>query len=187
MELPPTKKHPVKKTITRVPRRSGRIERKARRSISVHPLIENAIEIQKSIFHPRAVNVSFDCPKKIYVVAGDLLQNVFENIINNSVKYTQADREVRIEITCKPLVIEEENFIEFRFIDHGIGIPDEVKPTFFKRLSRGDHRFQEGAGLGLYLARVIVNSYNGNILFENRIPDDYSKGTVVVIQLPEGQ
>ncbi len=162
-------------------------ERKARRSIAVHPLIENAIEIQRSIFHPRVVNVTFDCPKKIYVVAGDLLQNVFENIINNSIKYTQADQEVRIEITCKPIIFNEENFVEFKFTDHGIGIPDEVKPTFFKRLSRGDHRFQEGAGLGLYLARVIVSSYNGNIMFENRVSDDYAQGTAVIIQLPEGQ
>ena len=162
-------------------------ERKARRSIAIHPLIENAIEIQKSIFHPRIVNITFDCPKKTYVIAGDLLQNVFENVINNSIKYTQADQEVRIEITCKPIIFNEENFVEFKFTDHGIGIPDEVKPTFFKRLSRGDHRFQEGAGLGLYLARVIVSSYNGNIMFENRIPDDYTKGTSVVIQLPEGQ
>ncbi|MEE9409930.1 MAG: PAS domain-containing sensor histidine kinase [Candidatus Heimdallarchaeota archaeon] len=161
-------------------------ERKARRSIAVFSSLENAIELQKALYHPRIVNVNIDCPKKLYVIAGDLLQNVFENILNNAIKYTPEEREVKIEVSCKPVILDEENFVELRFIDHGIGIPDEIKPSFFKRLSRGDHRFQEGTGLGLYLARVIISSYNGNIVFENRVSDDHSQGTIVVIRLPEG-
>ena len=68
-----------------------------------------------------------------------------------------------------------------------MGIPDEDKPLFFKRLSRGDHRFQTGSGLGLYMARILVNSYDGSIRFENRIQDDHTKGTVVVLTLPRAQ
>ncbi|MHA2357817.1 MAG: PAS domain-containing sensor histidine kinase [Candidatus Heimdallarchaeaceae archaeon] len=160
-------------------------ERKGRRLIALVPTLENAIEIQKTVFYPRPVNISFDCPKKINVVAGDLLQNVFENIINNAVKYTSRE-EVKIEIKCEPIAIEDQRFVEIRVTDYGMGIPDDVKPKFFQRLTRGDHRFHEGAGLGLYLARVIVGSYNGNIRFENRVPDDHTKGTIVVLQIPEG-
>ncbi|MHA2308165.1 MAG: PAS domain S-box protein, partial [Candidatus Heimdallarchaeaceae archaeon] len=131
-------------------------ERKAKRTLPLRPILENAIELQKTMFYPRKIDVTFECPKKINVIAGDLLQNVFENVINNAVT------------------------------DYGIGIPDDIKPRFFRRLTRGDHRFQEGSGLGLYLARVILDTYNGEIRFSNRVPDDYTKGTVVIIQIHEG-
>ncbi len=160
-------------------------ERKIRRLVYIKPLLENAIEMQKTLFHPKSINVKLDCQKNENVIAGDLLENVFENVINNSVKY--ANEEIpKIDISCQIMTVDGQNMVEIRFIDYGIGIPDDVKPMFFKRLSRGDHRFQEGSGLGLYLARVIVNSYSGEIRFENRVSDDHTKGTVVVILLPAG-
>jgi PAS domain S-box-containing protein len=160
-------------------------ERKAKRTVPLRPILENAIELQKTMFYPKKINVTFECPKKINVIAGDLLQNVFENVINNAVKYTEGE-DIKIEVECKPVQIDEINMMEITFTDYGMGIPDEIKPRFFKRLTRGDHRFQEGSGLGLYLARVILDTYNGEIRFVNRVPDDYTKGTVVIIQIPEG-
>ena len=143
------------------------------------------MELQKTVFYPRKIEISFNCQKKVNVIAGDLLQNVFENIINNAVKYTE-EEDVKLNIECYPVEVDNVKLIEVKFIDFGIGIPDEIKPKFFKRLIRGDHRFQEGTGLGLYLARVILDSYNGGIRFSNRVPDDYTKGTVVIVQIPEG-
>ena len=160
-------------------------ERKTRKLVYIKPLLENAIEIQKAIFYPKSINVKLDCPKNENVIAGDLLENVFENLINNSIKYTNEDIP-KLDITCQTLTKEGQNMVEISFTDYGIGIPDEVKPMFFRRLTRGDHRFQEGSGLGLYMARVIINSYNGEIRFENRVADDYTKGTVVIILLPTG-
>ena len=160
-------------------------ERKTRKLVYIRPLLENAIEMQKSIIYPKSINIKLDCAKNENVIAGDLLENVFENIINNSIKYT--DEEIpKLDITCQSVKLEGESMVEIKFTDYGIGIPDEVKPMFFKRLSRGDHRFQGGSGLGLYMARVIISSYNGQIRFENRVADDHTKGTVVVIVLPSG-
>ncbi|MHA1199921.1 MAG: PAS domain-containing sensor histidine kinase [Candidatus Heimdallarchaeaceae archaeon] len=160
-------------------------ERKERRLIYIRPLLERALELQKSIFHPKSMNIKLDCPKNENLIAGDLLENVFENIINNGIKYS--DEEIpKLDITSQLITVDNQNMVEIRFTDYGIGIPDDVKPLFFKRLSRGDHRFHEGSGLGLYTARIIINSYNGEIRFENRVSNDYSKGTVVVITLPTG-
>ncbi len=160
-------------------------ERKAKRTLPLRPTLENAIELQKTMFYPRKIDVTFECPKKINVIAGDLLQNVFENVINNSVKYTE-EEDVKLDIECVSVEVDESKIMEIRFTDFGMGIPDDIKPRFFRRLTRGDHRFQEGSGLGLYLARVILDTYNGDIRFSNRVPDDYTKGTVVIIQIPEG-
>ncbi|NPD89508.1 MAG: PAS domain S-box protein [Asgard group archaeon] len=161
-------------------------ERKAKRTLPLRPILENAIELQKTMFYPRKIDVTFECPKKkVNVIAGDLLQNVFENVINNAVKYTE-EQDVKLDIKCVSVEIEELKLIEIRFTDYGMGIPDDIKPRFFKRLTRGDHRFQEGSGLGLYLASVILDTYNGEIRFSNRVPDDHKKGTVVIVQIPEG-
>jgi signal transduction histidine kinase len=131
------------------------------------------------------LNIKLDCQKNENVIAGDLLENVFENLINNGVKYT--DEEIpKLDITCQNINIDGKNLVEIKFTDFGTGIPDELKPLIFKRLSRGDNRLQEGSGLGLYMAKVIINSYNGEIHFENRIADDYTKGTVVTLLLPTG-
>ena len=160
-------------------------ERKAKRTLPLRPILENAIELQKTMFYPRKIDVTFECPKKTNVIAGDLLQNVFENVINNAVKYTE-EQDVKLDIECVSVEIDEARIMEIRFTDYGIGIPDDIKPRFFRRLTRGDHRFQEGSGLGLYLARVILDTYNGEIRFSNRVPDDYTKGTEVIIQILEG-
>jgi PAS domain S-box-containing protein len=160
-------------------------ERKVRKTVVLKPILESAIKVQKSMFHDKEVEVDVTCAKNLSVIAGELLQNVFENLINNSIKYTN-EKEVKLEITCKEETVGEEQKTVIRFVDQGIGIPDEDKPMFFKRLSRGDHRFQTGSGLGLYMARILVNSYSGTIHFENRIQDDYTKGTVVVLTLPRG-
>jgi len=160
-------------------------ERKLRRVIAAKQILENAIESQTKLAQPREVNISLDCSKKTEVVAGDLLQNVFENVINNAIKFTK-DETVKIEVECDHKERDEGKFVEFRFKDYGVGISDEAKLTFLKKLVRGDSRFQEGVGLGLYLARVIVEVYEGFIIFENRVPDDYTQGTIVKIQLPMG-
>ena len=160
-------------------------ERKVRKTVIVKPVLENAIKVQKSMFYDKEVNFKVACSKNLSIIAGDLLQNVFENIINNGIKYTSS-KEATLEIVCEEVAVGEEKNTEIRFIDQGMGIPDEDKPLFFKRLSRGDHRFQTGSGLGLYMARILVNSYDGSIRFENRIQDDHTKGTVVVLTLPRG-
>ncbi len=160
-------------------------ERKVRKSVVIKPVLESAIKVQESMFYDKQVDFKVTCGKNLSAIAGDLLQNVFENIINNGIKYTDG-KEVKLEIVCTEVEIDQEKKTEIQFIDHGMGIPDEDKPLFFKRLSRGDHRFQTGSGLGLYMARILVNSYGGSIRFENRIQDDYTQGTVVVIILPRG-
>ena len=47
-------------------------ERKAKRIVPLRPILENAIELQKTVFYPRKIEVTLDCPKKINIIAGDL-------------------------------------------------------------------------------------------------------------------
>ncbi|MHA1465382.1 MAG: sensor histidine kinase, partial [Candidatus Heimdallarchaeaceae archaeon] len=160
-------------------------ERKTKGNVPAIAMLENAIEIQRSFFQERNIKIEMKTPQNVSVIGGDLLQTVFENIINNAIKHNKS-KEVIIEISGQPLEIGNQELYEFRISDNGNGIPEDISDTFFRPLSRSDRRFHEGTGLGLYISKTIIESYNGEIRFENRAEDDPSKGTVVVITLSEG-
>ena len=67
--------------------------------------------------------------------------------------------------------------------DNGPGIPLEQKKMLFSRLISGTAR-TGGKGLGLYLVLSLVEDAGGRIWVEDRIPDDYGKGSRFVILLP---
>lgn len=81
---------------------------------------------------------------------------VFSNILENAVKYSDADS--RIAIQVQPL----ELFTEIRFIDEGPGIKEEELTDIFKRFYRSKEvENQEGSGIGLYLSRLILEKEKG--------------------------
>ncbi|MCK5140880.1 MAG: PAS domain-containing sensor histidine kinase, partial [Candidatus Heimdallarchaeota archaeon] len=125
-------------------------ERKSKGSVPAIAMLENAIETQRNLFQDRIVEIETKTPQSIPVIGGDLLQTVFENIINNAIKHNKSE-EVIIEISCQLLEIDNQEFFECRIVDNGSGIPEEIRDTFFRPLSRGDSRFHEGTGLGLYI------------------------------------
>jgi len=78
----------------------------------------------------------------------------------------------------------ETNYLQLEFIDNGKGIPDERKPFLFQKQSKkvldGD-----GMGLGLSIVQHLLSIYTGTIQVENKIPEDYSKGSNFIISIPE--
>ncbi len=65
-------------------------------------------------------------------------------------------------------------------MDNGIGIPDESKELIFEKGYKKDTKIR-GMGIGLSLVKKIVESFQGEIWVQNRIKDDYSKGSNFVI------
>lgn len=81
---------------------------------------------------------------------------VFANILENAVKYTQEGG--RIYIHIHPM----ELFTEIRIEDNGMGIREEELPDVFKRFYRSqDVEHKEGSGIGLYLSRLILEQEGG--------------------------
>lgn len=83
------------------------------------------------------------------------------NILENGVKYTGSNGRIQLQ------VMETEFFIRLDITDNGIGIPKEEYNDIFKRFYRGRSetvRKTEGSGVGLYLARKILEEQGGSII-----------------------
>lgn len=80
------------------------------------------------------------------------------NILDNAVKYSPRGSEVAVKVFCYEL------FAGVEIADQGIGIPEEEIPHIFARFYRGAKvHDREGVGVGLYLAREIVEGQGGYI------------------------
>ncbi len=105
------------------------------------------------------------------------LDRVFANLIENAVHYTPADG--KIEIVTQ--VIDRQ--IEIAIIDTGIGIATADLERVFDRFWRGDRsrtRWEGGAGLGLAIARSIVEQHRGSILVKSEL----GIGSQFIVRLP---
>lgn len=89
---------------------------------------------------------------------------VIANILENAVKYSYSDSEITIEV--EPLSL----YTKIIIADNGIGIKKEDFNLIFKRFYRGKNaKDNEGAGLGLYLATLIMEKQGGYIMVDSII------------------
>ena len=85
------------------------------------------------------------------------LEQVYENLIANAMKYAE---DSRIEI----LYQRTDDYLEVTIRDYGHGIADEDMPFVFDKFYRGANTAdKQGAGLGLYIVRYILNQFDGTI------------------------
>jgi two-component system sensor histidine kinase VicK len=107
----------------------------------------------------------------------DGIEQVITNILINSIKYTHEGGNIKVYIGS----VHEDAYI--KIIDNGIGIPAEDLPHVFERFYRVDKarsREMGGTGLGLPIAKEIIESNNGSI----DIKSEKGKGTEVIIKIP---
>ena len=115
--------------------------------------------------------------EKIPLIQGDpyRLSQVFENIINNAIKYA-IDSDIEITLSTG----KDEVIISIR--DFGPGISTEYLDLIFNRFFRvpSTKTTIHGSGLGLYISKMIIDSHNGNI-YATSIPE---KGATFHVHLP---
>ena len=106
-----------------------------------------------------------------------LLRLLFNNLIENAVKYSPADSPVSVVLRRAG----QRYTLEVK--DHGTGIPDGEKKRIFDkfyRLGREDTRTTQGTGLGLYLSKKIAEDHQARIL----VKDDHPRGSIFVVEFP---
>lgn len=136
-----------------------------------------AIEIKKKEHNVNCF-VTADVPP-VYADKDDI-ERVILNILTNSIKYTKDGGEIKIYVGF----VYTDAYI--KIIDNGMGIPEEDLTRIFERFYRVDKaRTRElgGSGLGLSIAKEILDKNGGSI----DIKSEVGKGTEVVIRIPTKQ
>jgi signal transduction histidine kinase len=113
-----------------------------------------------------------------YVAANGLIVDLFYNLFKNSVMYSPGLK--RIDVRIDMVNLKNKSAWQTRVVDYGRGIRPDLKADLFRRFMRG----AEGSGLGLSVVYALAETYGGEVAVEDRIPGDFSKGTVFVVTLP---
>lgn len=145
--------------------------------LCLNDYIQNYLEVHRADYALRGASIQFyDSPEKLYL-QGDATQlnKVFENIIENSIKYAPRGQ-VAITISLK-----KTEAIVLRIGDDGNGVPAEALPKLFESFYRVDDarsNVANGSGLGLSIAAYVVEQHGGRIYAENE------GGLVICMEFP---
>lgn len=124
-------------------------------------------------------NISFELDLKAVIVLADhdLLNQVWTNLLGNSIKFSKDGSVINVCIK------QDINNLTVRISDTGIGVPPEDQQRIFERFFKADRshsRKYEGSGMGLAIVKQIVSLHQGDI----RVESELGEGTTVIVTLP---
>jgi len=163
--------------IARVSRGKLRVEMEQTELI---PIINSAVEIIKPTAEAVDINLSQTLDRAADFITGDVdrLRQVIENLLSNAVKFTPPGGSVRIELK------RENGSAKIIISDTGQGISPEFLPEIFERFKQADPsatRRHGGLGIGLSLARDLVELHGGTISAQSA---GEGKGSTFIVTLP---
>lgn len=147
--------------------------------VSLHSTAQAVADELARQAQARSITVAVEIPKNSPTVRADAqrLHQVFSNLLDNAIKYTQPNGHVTITARAK------DNEIEVCIADNGPGIAPEHLPRIFERFYRADKaRSRElgGTGLGLSIVKHIVQAHGGRVWAESEL----EKGSRFFFTLP---
>ncbi len=144
-------------------------------------LINNVLKIFEQKLNAQNMMLVTYFTEDIPVIYADAfkLEQLFVNLVDNAIKYSDAEKENKIQIT----VGYKEKSVNIEVRDNGIGIPTEHLDRIFERfytVDKSRSRLTGGTGLGLSLVKHIVNLHRGTI----NVQSEMNKGSIFNISLP---
>ncbi|MFI7603269.1 ATP-binding protein [Actinoplanes sp. NPDC049681] len=141
-------------------------------------IVEEAVADAASHIAGQDLRLHVDAPDRVSI-EGDAarLREVLRDLLSNAVKYSPRGGDIRVSLQA------DAEMAELRITDEGIGTPVDERDQIFDRFYRGRnvrHQGTHGHGLGLSLARTIVQLHGGTI----KLLDNAPTGTAVVVCLP---
>lgn len=148
--------------------------------LEVVPVVENAINVVRQTADAKGVRVETYFDRTPAMISGDAnrLQQVVWNLLSNAVKFTQSGGRVCVKVT------QGGGAVEVSVADTGLGIDKEFLPFVFDRFRQADStttRQHGGLGLGLAIARHLVEIHGGSIRAES---PGTGRGATFTIRLP---
>jgi signal transduction histidine kinase/CHASE1-domain containing sensor protein/ActR/RegA family two-component response regulator len=148
--------------------------------IDVTPVVQNAINVVRPTADAKGIRIEAQIDNTPARVSGDAnrLQQVIWNLLSNAVKFTNSGGRVQVKVS------QANSAVEISVTDTGQGIAREFLPYVFDRFSQADStttRHHGGLGLGLAIARHLVEIHGGTIRAQSR---GEGQGATFTITLP---
>src|SRR3989339_72640 len=143
-------------------------------------LTQNVINEQKLQIIEKKIKLSPSFEDNIPLITADpkLLRMVIQNLLSNAIKYTPDGGKIRASLS-----LDEKKNVILKISDTGYGIPANQQDKIFSKLFRADNvigKDTEGTGLGLYIAKSIVEQVGGKLWFES----EENQGATFYVALP---
>src|SRR5438874_1913383 len=142
-------------------------------------LVDSAMEIFRPMAGEKSIQLHSQVPSSLLAVVceRDLVLRVFSNLIGNAIKFSPEGSS--IIVAAKPMPGE----VQFSVTDSGPGIPAGHLPHVFDRYWQEKGGDRRGSGLGLYIAKGIVEAHGGRIWLESAP----GRGTTMFFTLPNAR
>lgn len=150
------------------------------RATKVEDVVEEIMDGFDTLIKANEVKVDFEIlggPLPKIEVDKEKLKRVIVNLLSNSIKYTMAKGKIKIAVEKIP------NYLRVTVRDSGIGIPKDDQAKIFKKFFRSANVIKmvpDGTGLGLFIAKSLINVMGGKMSFSS----DLGKGTTFYFTLP---
>lgn len=154
-----------------------------RQPLELQSIVQAAVEMCRAAIERQRHTLQLTIPSQPARILGDntRLTQAIANLLGNAIKFTPEGGE--IAVTC----VEQEQQVVLRVCDNGTGIDPEILPRVFDLFVQGEPgkgRLQTGLGVGLALARRIVQAHDGTIAAFSPGP---GRGAEFVLTLPSLQ
>ncbi len=140
------------------------------------PLLKEACESYLTAAESKGIRILMELPSQEIRarVDHDRVLQVLENLLSNAIKFTDAGGEVRLVLSTA------DGKAQISVSDTGCGIPEAEREHVFERFWQSKHRQYLGTGLGLYIAKGIIEAHGGTI----RLISVEGEGSTFVATLP---
>ncbi|MBN1907294.1 MAG: HAMP domain-containing protein [Deltaproteobacteria bacterium] len=144
--------------------------------VDLSQIISEACELFQPIAEDKDIKIIQKTERAIVMADKEKIQRVIANLLDNALKYTPENGAVTFTI------IEDHDKMTVSVEDTGIGISSEDLPRVFNRFYRCDSsRSLQGVGLGLSLAKAIIQAHHGEI----SVSSEQEKGSVFTFTIPK--
>lgn len=150
------------------------------RPTNLFDLVHGSFQAHKPAADSKGIKLEFGADRSDVIIFGDVnrLQQVFGNLISNAIKFTAKGGIVSVDITTG------ESSAAICITDTGQGISQDSLPRIFRQFSQGETdeaRNSAGLGLGLSIAKILVERHGGQIRAES---EGIGRGACFTVTLP---
>jgi signal transduction histidine kinase len=151
-------------------------------STDIGNLVQREVDSFKKEHELDGISVGIKIDDDIPLVFTDeeAMSQALHNILDNAAKFSSGEKNIHVEAS------HEENLVKITIRDKGVGIPENEQKKIFEKFYRGKHASSvapTGTGLGLTLAKHIMEAHGGDVVIQSRP----GKGSSVSLILPVGK